>query len=240
MPAGAPALAFQDSWELKNGAYSDIAPGPGLLPEEKQRELIHGYMACVSYMDAQVGKLLDALDAAGVADNTIVILWGDHGWHLGDHGMWCKHTNYEQATRVPLIIARRAKAGKAAKSTSTVEFLDIYPTLCELAGIPLRDGLQGKSLVPVLEDPMAKVKDFAVSQYPRGNGDREVMGYAFRDERYRYVRWVPKTAKAGHKVEEEFYDYQTDPLEKENLIHAATHATAVAKLRAAADSFLAK
>lgn len=238
MPENAPEVAFQDSWELKNGAYSDIPKIPGNLPADKQRELIHGYMACVSYMDAQVGKLLDALDKNGVAENTIVVLWGDHGWHLGDHGMWCKHTNYEQATRVPLIIARRAKGGTAAKSTSVVEFVDIYPTLCDLAGLPKPEVLQGTSLTPVLKDPEAKVKDIAVSQYPRGNGAKEVMGYGFRNGRYRYVRWVPASNKTSKDFQEELYDYQTDPLETKSLIKDASAAEPLKAMRAAADKFL--
>lgn len=215
LPVGAPQIAFQDSWELKNGSYDRklVPAGPGLLPEPLQRQLIHGYMACISYVDAQLGRVLDALDASPAGKNTIIVIWGDHGWHLGDHGMWCKHTNYEEATRVPLMIAH--PGGKSARCASPVEFVDIYPTLCELAGLPLPAKLQGTSLLPVLKDPSAKVKDFAVSQYPRGNGDKEVMGYALRDTRYRYVRWV----KAGETapVEEELHDYESDPGETKSL-----------------------
>lgn len=237
MPEGAPGVAFQDSWELKNGSYTEFAGLKGLLPEDKQRELIHGYMACVSYTDAQVGKLLDALEANGVADNTIIVFWGDHGWHLGDHGMWCKHTNYEQATRVPFIIAKRAKGGTAAKSVSPAEFVDIYPTLCDLAGLPKPASLEGASLVPVLDDPKAKVKDFAVSQYPRGGGAKENMGYAFRDDRYRYVRWVAKGDPADLKAEE-LYDYETDPLETKSLVGDAASVDVLKLMRERADHFL--
>jgi arylsulfatase A-like enzyme len=237
MPEGAPAVHFQDSWELKNGSYAKYANSDGVLPEADQRELVHGYMACVSYIDAQVGKLLDALDANAVAENTIVVLWGDHGWHLGDHGMWCKHTNYEQATRVPLIIAKRAKGGKGAKSLSPVEFLDIYPTICDLAGLPKPDVLQGKSLIPVLDDPTAKVKDFAVSQFPRGGGSNEMMGYTLRDGRHRYIRWAPKDKPAEVKFEE-LYDYQSDPLETKSLVNEASAADALKLMRERAASFL--
>lgn len=237
MPAGAPGVAFQDSWELKNGSYSKYSGHDGLLPEADQRDLIHGYMACVSYIDAQVGKLLDALEANDVADNTIVVFWGDHGWHLGDHGMWCKHTNYEQATRVPMIIAKRAKGGKGATSGSPAEFVDIYPTLCDLAGIAKPSALQGDSLVPVLDDPAAKVKDFAVSQYPRGGGAKEMMGYAFRDGRYRYVRWAPKNAPAELKAEE-LYDYESDPLETRSLIDDPARADILKIMRERAAGFL--
>jgi len=240
MPAGAPEFHFQDSWELKNGSYTGVTREPGLLPEAEQRELIHGYMACVSYIDAQVGKLLDALEKNGVADNTIVVLWGDHGWHLGDHGMWCKHTNYEQATRSPLIIAKRATGGKGAKSESPAEFTDIYPTLCELAGISKPKVLEGVSLVPVLDDPAASVREVAVSQYPRGGGKSELMGYAFRDKRYRYVRWLPKGKPDAEAEAEELYDYQSDPLETRNLAADPNHAEAGVRMRALADKFFSR
>ena len=240
MPEGAPALAFQDSYELKNGSYSDYAKLVGLVPEEKQRELIHGYMACVSYVDAQVGKLLDALKANGVAGNTIVVFWGDHGWHLGDHGMWCKHTNFEQATHVPLIISRGADGAGGAKSKSPVEFLDIYPTLCDLAGLPKPEGLHGTSLVPILDDPKASVKPYAVSQYPRGNQANEMMGYAFRDGRYRYVRWIPKGPKAPKETFEELYDYEKDPLETKSFVSDPAYAKTLAAKRAEADDYFAK
>ena len=239
MPEGAPEYAFQDSWELKNGSYS-VPRGPGLLPKPLQREMIHGYYACVSYVDAQVGKLLDALEEAGVAGNTVVVLWGDHGWHLGDHGMWCKHTNYEQAARAPLIIARRAKgaAGGGAKSASPVEFVDIFPTLCELSGVPVPKGLAGTSLVPVLENPAHMVKEVAVSQFPRHRKGGPVMGYSFRDKRYRYIEWVPrKKPHTGKVVDEELYDYEKDPLETKSLVEDPAYAEILAKMRKRARAF---
>jgi iduronate 2-sulfatase len=232
-PAGAPEYAPQDSMELKNGSFTGFANLQGALPAERQKELIRGYMACVSYMDAQFGKVLDAVEKSGEAKNIIVVLWGDHGWHLGDHGMWCKHTNYQQATRAPLIIARRAKGGTAAKTSAPVEFVDIYPTLCELAGIPSPETLHGKSLVPALEDPKAIIKDFAVSQYPRG----QRMGYAFRDRRYRYVRWVRKDAPDELQAEE-IYDYEADPLETRNLLREPAASDALKRLRQCATIFL--
>lgn len=238
MPVGAPQVHFQDSWELKNGSYAGFKEFQGKdLPEATARELVHGYMACVSYIDAQVGKLLDALDEQGIADNTIVVFWGDHGWHLGDHGMWCKHTNYEQATRVPMIIARRAKGGRGTESMSPAEFVDIFPTLCDLAGIPKLDVLEGDSLVPVLDDPKAKVKDYAVSQYPRGGGKSTLMGYTLRDGRYRYIRWVVQSEPSQLKFEE-FYDYEADPLEKRSLIGDPALSEEVKRFREATDQFL--
>ena len=242
-PEGAPPYHWQPGWELRNGSYSGVPPidDASPIPDDMQVTLIHGYHACVSYVDAQIGRLLDALNDSGQADHTIVVLWGDHGWHLGDHGMWCKHTNYEQATRSPLIIAdlRRAPAGRPAPAP--VEFLDIYPTLCDLAGLPVPEVLQGVSLVPILDDPAASVKPVAVSQYPRHVGDGEAMGYAYRDPRYRYIEWVRKDYRAGDRtgdvVDREFYDYQTDPLETRNLVDDPRYADEVARMKQIAASF---
>ena len=237
MPADAPGFAFQDSWELKNGSYA-VPRGPGLLPRDLQRELIHGYYACVSYVDAQIGKVLDALEAAGAAGETIVVVWGDHGWHLGDHGMWCKHTNYEQATRAPLIIARRASGPGLGVAKWPVEFVDIFPTLCELAGVPRPRDLAGVSLVPVLDHPSARLKEVAVSQFPRHRKGGEVMGYAFRDERYRYVQWVPRRAPhSGSVVAEELYDYAKDPWETRSLVNDPAYAAPLALMRQRARRF---
>ena len=131
-PAGAPEWAPQPGWELRSN-YDVPADGP--ISEDKQRELIHGYYAATSYIDAQVGELVEALDAEGLAENTIVVLWGDHGWHLGDHDIWCKHTNYEQSTRSPLLFVAPGIDGQPAENASPVEFVDVYPTLLDLAGI---------------------------------------------------------------------------------------------------------
>ncbi len=219
MPEGAPAFHFQPGWELRSGY--DV-PQEGRLPDDLHRLLIHGYYACVSYIDAQVGKLLDGLDASGVGDDTIVVLRGDHGWHLGDHSIWCKHTNYEQATRVPLIVAAPRCGKRGNTSMSPVDFFDIYPTLSELVGLPAPSHLHGKSLVPVMKDGAARVKQAAFSLYPRHyEGGRQVMGYALRDERYRYIEWRLCEKKPGpgngEIVERELYDYESDPLETRNL-----------------------
>ena len=142
-PDGAPAYAPQFGGELRQ--YAEI-PERGALNEDLQRTLIHGYHAAVSYMDAQLGRVIAALDETGLAANTIIVLWGDHGWHLGDHGMWCKHTNYEQATRIPLIVAAPGLSAAGANSAALIETVDLYPTLCELAGIPLPDGHRWQEL----------------------------------------------------------------------------------------------
>lgn len=221
---GAPEFASQASGELVNNYLQSngepFKPGFTAQPEAIQKELIHGYYAAVSFMDAQVGKLLDELKAQGLDKNTIIVLWGDHGWHLGDHGVWCKHSNYEQATRAPLIIAAPQYQGnQQAKGLS--EFVDVFPTLTELVGLKTPVDLAGKSLVPILKNPKAEVKAYTQSQYPR-NGDK-IMGYTIRTKRYRYVAWYEekfrsnKISGATKPVAVELYDYEKDPLESENL-----------------------
>ena len=217
-------VAYQPSGELVD-LYTGTRGEPfqkGFTPQPDsvQRRLMHGYYASVSYMDAQIGLLLEALKSNGLDKNTIVVLWGDHGWHLGDHGMWCKHTNFEQATRAPLIItAPGFRAGQ--KTESLTEFVDLFPTLCDLTGIKVPDALAGKSLVPVLRKPTQTVKAYAVSQYPR-NGDK-VMGYAIRTDHYRYVAWFKeefrknRVSTGSKPVAVELYDYRKDPEESVNV-----------------------
>ena len=208
-PRGAPSFAPTNSGELRN--YRDI-PSEGAPDENLQRTLIHGYHACVSYMDAQLGRVLDELERSGLADNTIIVLWGDHGWHLGDHGLWCKHTNYEQATRIPLIVSAPEKVRPGSHSASLTETVDIYPTLCELAGIPVPKGLDGRSFADVLQNPRLKPKAFVQHVYPRG----ELLGRALRTDRYRLVEWK-KPGDAASSAILELYDYKSDPHETKNL-----------------------
>lgn len=230
-------VAYQNSGELR--AYSDI---PALLsftdqksygitlPADRQKELIQGYYAAVSYADAQVGIILNALDSLGLSKNTVVVLWGDHGWHLGDHNLWCKHSNFEEATRSPLIFS--APHIKASATASISEFVDIFPTLCELTGVPVPAHLEGKSLVPLMQNQAASVKEFAISQYPRSanavetqrmtDATARIMGYSLRTKRYRYTIWMDnfrstQPFKASSIVGQELYDYQQDPLEKVNV-----------------------
>ncbi|MEX2606629.1 MAG: sulfatase [Kiritimatiellia bacterium] len=227
LPATAPDLAFQNSWELRT--YSDIPDGP--LPEDLQRELIHGYYACVSYIDTQVGRLLDQLDELDLTEKTIIVLFGDHGFHLGDHGMWCKHSNYEQAVRSPLIIAVPEMAGQGESSDAVTGFIDLFPTLSDLAGLPIPDALQGVSLRPILDNPAAEVKKVELSQFPRNWEGQYYMGYSLRDRRYRYTAWLKSDRPTGtplaDAVWEELYDYETDPEETVNLASHPDHQTRV-------------
>lgn len=231
----APEFAFQPGWELRS--YSDI-PQKGKISEAKQKELIHGYYACVSYIDAQIGKLLAKLDQLNLTNKTIIILWGDHGWHLGDHSMWCKHTNFEQATRVPFIIAAPGYRG-GQKNNSPTELVDLFPTLCDLAGIKQPNHLEGVSLVPILRNPETAVKKFAVSQYHRklnNNGEKSpLMGYSIRTERYRYTEWHKMNFKKGEKpgkvVACELYDYNKDPMEKVNVADSPEYKEVLEKMK---------
>jgi len=233
---GAPEIAYHKSGELRN--YTDIpafatfnTPGNHIyLKEEKQRELIHGYYAAISYMDAQVGILLNTLDSLGTLKNTIIVLWGDHGWHLGDHDLWEKHTNLEQATRAPLIIA--APGIKPGKTQSLSEHLDIFPTICDLAGVGIPGHLQGRSLKPAMQNKNAVVKEYSMSQYPRrlskeearrsGYDSVKMMGYSMRTGQFRYTIWMNDFTSAqsfdpGKVYAEEMYDYTADPLERVNI-----------------------
>jgi arylsulfatase A-like enzyme len=241
-PGGAPDLAVHPSAELR--AYRDI-PDEGPIPEDKQRELIHGYYACVSYVDALIGRLLDEVDALGLTSNTVIVLWGDHGFHLGDHGLWTKLTTLEQATRSPLIISHPGMRYAGETCDRLTEFVDVYPTLCELAGFPPPAELEGDSLVPLMKNPQREWKKAAFSQYPRTLKDYNfdlsgnAMGYSLRTERYRYTEWVYhpdwnwddrrswrwSLDMPGCRVLAcELYDYQTDPQETRSLADDPSYA----------------
>ena len=162
-PKGGAAMGLHASFELRTRAG---IPKYGPLGDDLSRTLLHAYYASVSYVDAQIGKLVATLDEAGIGDNTIIIVWGDHGWHLGEMGIWGKATNYEIATRVPLIAYSPEMGAKGKGTEALVELLDIYPTLCDLAGIPKPDHIEGRSFAPLLENPDRAWKEAAVSQFP--------------------------------------------------------------------------
>ena len=185
-PKGAPDYAVLPGGELRS--YHGIPAGP--IPDDLARQLKHGYYAAISYMDAQLGRVLDELDRLGLTDKTIIVLWGDHGWKLGEHAGWCKHSNVENDTNAPLLISVPGLKTAGQRTDALAEFVDIYPTLAELCGLPLPKHLEGTSLVPVLRDPSKSVKTAAFSQYPRGVDGRQLMGYSMRTDRYRFTRWV--------------------------------------------------
>jgi arylsulfatase A-like enzyme len=223
---GAPTYAPQNGGELR--VYHSI-PKTGPIDAKTAASLVHAYYAAASYMDAQVGILLDALEEFGLAKNTVIVLWGDHGWHLGDHGMWCKHTNYEQATRVPLIVSAPNQKARRTSSNRLVELVDLYPTLVEACGLPRPDGLEGSSFVPLLDHPHRTWKTAAFSQYPRGGkGIGRLMGYSMRTSRYRYIEW--RNRNTGEVIDHELYDYETDPHENRNLAKDPSNSATVKEL----------
>jgi iduronate 2-sulfatase len=209
-PEGAPGVAGKRNGELAN--YEPI-PADGEVDRALQSQLIHGYYASVSYVDAQVTRLIHELDRLQLSENTIVVLWGDHGFHLGDHGYWTKHTNYEQANRIPLVVVAPGVATPGSSTRQLAESVDLYPTLAELCGLPVPTGpqsLDGMSLVPVLRNSSVRVRDHAFHVYPNRK-----LGRAIRTERYRFVEWR-KAGDPPETAEQELYDYELDPLETRN------------------------
>lgn len=226
LPKDAPPYALADSGELHS--YQNVPDGQH-LPDEYARQLKHGYYAAVSYMDAQLGRVLGALDTLGLRENTIIVLWGDHGWKLGEHDRWCKHSNVENDTNAPLLISVPGMKHAGEHTNALVEFVDVYPTLAELAGLPLPLHLEGSSAVPLLEDPARKWKSAAFSQYPRKAGGTRLMGYSMRTERYRFTQWVNVENHAEvHSVE--LYDHETDPQENTNIAGYPENKTLVDEL----------
>jgi arylsulfatase A-like enzyme len=216
--------ALSDYSELRS--YGDF-PDAGPMPEAKAREAVHGYYAATSYTDAQVGKVLDQLQRLNLGRNTVVVLWGDHGWHLGEQGYWGKTTNFEICVRAPLIVrAPQVKGG--AKTRALVEFVDIYPTLATLCGITPPASLEGASAVPVLRRPERPWKECVFSQYPRkGPNERRVMGYSMRTDRFRYTEW---RLPGGQVDSAELYDHTADPRETRNVVHLAGYREDVGRL----------
>ena len=233
---GTPRVAYHNFGELRS--YSDIPDNMDVgdkLPIDKQKELIHGYMACTSFIDAQIGKLLDFLEENGQLKNTIIVLWGDHGWHLGDHTEWCKHSNFEQATRIPFMFAGPG-VKENQKSHHPVNLVDLFPTIFELANVPQSSQTDGKSLVPLLDDDKSTnlSVDYAYHQYARGKR----MGYSIRTDRYRYTEWHDNdyrsynTYKDENIVGVELYDYEKDPLETKNFAKDSSYKSTAEQLKA--------
>ncbi|MDC0302576.1 sulfatase [bacterium] len=222
LPEGSPELAFTKWNELRG--YQGVA-NEGTLSDEFTRELKHGYAACVSYADAQVGRVMAELDRLGLRENTIVVLWGDHGYKLGEHGLWCKHTNLELDTRVPLIVSAPGFP-KGARSMALVEMVDVFPTLATLTGGKVPESCDGKNLEAVLKDPAAKIRPFALSRYPRGS----VIGYSMRTDRWRYTEWINATSR--RIIYRELFDHAETPLAPRNLSGDEERAELISELSA--------
>ncbi len=208
LPTNGLDLPMHDNFEPK--VYGDI-PKVARFDDATERRLMHGYLACVSYVDAQVGKLVAELESLGIADDTTIIVWGDNGFHLGEHNLWGKFTTFEESARCPLIVHVPGMTDRGRVSAPTAELIDIYPTACALAGVPLPSHLDGRSLVPVLtrEDP--KRDGCAFTQFLKG----EAMGYSMRTPTHRYTRWID--TRKGKLLGEELYDHRSDPAENRNL-----------------------
>lgn len=202
VPKDAPKESIHSSGEMR--AYAGI-PSKGPVSEETARNLIHGYYACVSYADAQIGKLLDELDRLNISNNTIVVLWGDHGWNLGEHTLWCKHSCYETSMQIPLVVRAPGINGGQRRS-HLVETIDLYPTLCELTGTSLPMHLEGRSLAELMRSPSADWKDAAVGRFQ--NGD------TIRTDSFRFTEY---TDKKGKLVSRMLYDHSDDLNENVNV-----------------------
>lgn len=229
-PTGAPKIALHDSAELRG--YSDMPPSGSFSPAQIA-QLRRGYYAATSFTDAQIGRVLAALHDLGLDQNTIIVLWSDHGYHLGEHGLWCKTTNYEADTRVPLLIHRPGQTEPACTDALT-ELLDLYPTLVDLCGLPPAAKLEGRTLRPWLENPSAPGRPAVFSQFPRPWPNRQqpgAMGYAVRTATHRYVEW--RNFDTGAIVARELYAYRGDQLfETVNLAGQPGEAGRIAALHA--------
>lgn len=214
VPKGAPRESIHSSGELR--AYAGI-PAKGPVSDETARNLIHGYYACVSYTDAQIGKLLDELDRLELTDNTIVVLWGDHGWNLGEHTLWCKHSCYETSMRIPMIVQAPGITGGQRRAGLT-ESIDLYPSLCELAGLPLPEHLQGQSFATLMKNPQADWKTAAVGRFR--NGD------TIRTDTFRFTEYTDAKNKL---VSAMLYDHTTDPNENTNIVRQSAVADRLAE-----------
>jgi len=228
VPENIPPYAAHKNQELRG--YMDIGFN-SQITDNKARELLHGYYAAVSYTDTQIGKVLDELNRLNLTNNTIIVLWSDHGFHLGEKGLWAKSTNYELDTRVPLIISAPGKR-QGLKSNALVELVDLYPTLADLGGLKIPDGLEGTSLSPLLTNPDLPWKTAVFSQFPRPwvyKGSPNLMGYTLRTNRYRYVEW--RNFKTDEIKAVELYDNQVDPDEVNNIADVSANKQLVKELR---------
>jgi len=197
------------------------------MNDRDKREALRGYYATISYLDWQVGRVLEALERAGQASRTAIVFWSDHGWHLGEHHRWQKRSLFEESARVPLIVAAPGRRARGASSRALVELIDVYPTVAELCGLKLPPHLEGQSFVPLLDNPARAWKTAAFTQVSAPQG---IVGRAVRTDRYRYIRWE------GPYPDEELYDHQTAPDEHTNLARDASQAALVKQQRAVLDA----
>ena len=220
-----------DSFPGEMGSYCDArelaakqkAAGKQNWPDEFSKQLTHAYFACISYIDAQIGRLLETLEETGLADNTVVMLWGDHGWHLGENGTWGKHTNLEWGTHSPLLLRVPGQPNAGVATDRLVEFVDVYPSLAEACGLPVPEHCEGTSLMPLVRDPSAAWKNAAFSQFRRTINGVRCMGYTMRTDKFRYTEWRDRKDLARIEARE-LYDHRQNHDENENVIDSARYA----------------
>jgi arylsulfatase A-like enzyme len=219
-PKGVPDNAYL--WtELRD--YQNLGDQPE-ISEAMAKELVHGYYACTSFVDAQIGLVVDELDRLGLRDDTIIVLWGDHGFHLGDQGIWGKHTNFEYAVRAPLIVHAPGQKTVGQSTDALVEFVDIYPTLAELCGFELPAHLDGISFAPLLKNPERPWKQAAFSQYRHFyKSQKSVMGCSMRTDSFRYIEWRDR-GRSDRVVARELYDFSTGTSETGNVADQPAYA----------------
>jgi len=217
LPKNAPQIAMSKWGELR--AYRGIPKKGNIQDKQVRLNLKHGYYASVSFSDYLVGKLIDKLKKLNLYENSIIVLLGDHGYQLGEHTMWAKHTNFDIALNTPLII--KSPKGQHHKTNALAELVDVFPTLSDLAGIPILKENQGKSLTPILEDEKAQVHPYAISRWRTGN--------SVKDNRYRYTEFTNKDGKVTARM---LYDHQTDPDENINIANNPEKAKIIAKMSA--------
>ncbi len=222
----------QNPPEVPAAALASYKKDQDQLTDELRRQCVQAYYASISFMDAQVGRVVAALDRLGLAESTILVFTSDHGYHMGEHGLWQKLSLFEGSARVPLMIVAPGVTKAGGVAATPVSHVDLYPTLAELAGVKTPENLQGQSLVPVLKAPSAKGRGWALTQVARGGGGggkakaggKRFFGYSLRTERWRYTEW-DEGAKGA-----ELYDHENDPGELANLAGKPEHAATVAEL----------
>jgi arylsulfatase A-like enzyme len=206
-PVGSPP------WAVNRGVVKNYAnmPPPEEIDDDFKRRYLQAYLACISYVDACVGRVLAALEEQDLRGNTIVVFLGDHGYQMGEHDSWGhKHSNFETSTRAPLLVSAPGRKAVGASTDSLVEFLDVYPTLCELAALPRPGHVEGESFAAILDDPRAVIHDAVFSEMQRGRR----LGRTIRTDSHRYVEW---TNPAGQTVARELYDHRSDPQENRSI-----------------------
>ena len=224
----------EDQEDIPPPALASYKKEQDKLTDDLRRQCLQAYHASISFMDAQVGRVIDALDRLGLAEDTVIVFTSDHGYHMGEHGLWQKMSLFEESARVPLLIVAPGRSTKGAVAKSPVSHVDLFPTLAELCGVKSPSNLQGQSLVPMLKDPSFAGRGWALSPVVRGGKGARFFGYSLRTPRWRYTEW--DEGRRGR----ELYDHDADPREITNLAVDSAHARTVdelsAQLRAAARS----